>query len=279
MIDIQAYIDSGVLELYVYGTLSEAESVEVSRLVASHPELKAEVEKIEASLQQLSSAATPYTPSDFQTIRAAIQSKDEDGVVSLLPAGEAGSRKPKENISKRTLFISSLGWAAAIALLVGMGYQYSKNQKLENKITNIERKQILLEGQARVAEEDLQKTKTLLDVLRNKDIISVPLGAQAIAPDAYASIYWDKETQKAYVDVRGLPQPPEGKVYQLWSLTLDPLSPTSMAVLDQYDTEGTQLFEVENPNVSQAFGITLEPDGGSASPTLEQLYVLGVVEP
>ncbi|MFC4632719.1 anti-sigma factor domain-containing protein [Dokdonia ponticola] len=265
MIDIQSYIDSGVLELYVYGTLSEAESIEVSRLVALHPELKAEVEKIEAALQQLTSAAAPYTPSDFETIRANIQSKEGDGVIPL-------SRK-------RIPLAAYLGWAAAVLLLVAMGYQYTENKKLEDKITTIEREQILLEGKTRVAEEDLQKTKTLLDVLRNKDVISVPLGAQSIAPEAYASIYWDKETQKAYVDVRGLPKPPEGKVYQLWSLTLDPLTPTSMAVLDQYNTEGTQLFEVENPNASQAFGITLEPEGGSASPTLEQLYVLGVVEP
>ena len=272
MIDIQTYIESGVLELYVYGTLSEAESVEVSRLVALHPELKVEVEKIEAALQQLTSAAAPYTPSNFEDIQANIQSKDEDGVIPL-------SRKPIQQISKRTIFFSSLGWVATILLLVAMGYQFAEKQKLGEKITKIEREQILQEGKILMAEEDLQEVKGLLDVLRDKDVISVPLGAQAIAPEAYASIYWDKETEKAYVDVRGLPTPPKGKVYQLWSLTLDPLTPTSMAVLDQYDTEGTQLFEIENPNASEAFGITLEPEGGSTSPTLEQLYVLGIVEP
>ncbi|WP_299210085.1 anti-sigma factor [uncultured Dokdonia sp.] len=265
MIDIQAYIDSGVLELYVYGTLSEAESLEVSRLVALHPELKAEVEQIEAALQQLASAAAPYTPSNFESIQAKIQSKEGDGVIPL-------SRK-------RIPAATYLGWAAAVLLLVAVGYQFTEKQKLEEKITTIEREQILQEGKILIAEEDLQKTKALLDVLRDKDVIAVPLGAQAIAPEAYASIYWDKETGKAYVDVRGLPTPPKGKVYQLWSLTLDPLTPTSMAVLNQYDTDGTQLFEIENPNASEAFGITLEPEGGSASPTLEQLYVLGVVEP
>lgn len=263
--DIQAYIDSGVLELYVYGTLSEAESLEVSRLVALYPELKVEVEQIEAAMQQLTSAAAPYTPSSFETIRTRIQSKEGDGVIPL-------SRK-------RIPASTYLGWAAAILLLVAFGYQFIENQKLEEKITTIEREQILQDAEILLAEEDLQKTKNLLNVLRDKDVLAVPLGAQAIAPEAYAAIYWDKETRKAYVDVRGLPTPPKGKVYQLWSLTLDPLTPTSMAVLNQYDTQGNQLFEVENPNASEAFGITLEPEGGSASPTLEQLYVLGVVEP
>lgn len=265
MIDIKEYIDSGVLELYVYGTLSEAESAEVSRLVALHPELKAEVEQIETALQQLTSAAAPSTPSSFKSIRSKIQLKEEKDVIPL-------SRK-------RIPIAAYLGWAAAVLLLIVIGYQFSEGQKLEDKITTLEREQLLQQGKTDMTEEELAKANELLDVLRDKDIISVPLGAQEIAPEAYASIYWNKDTEKAYVDVRGLPNPPEGKVYQLWSLTLDPLTPTSMAVLDQYDTNGAQLFEVDNPNASQAFGITLEPEGGSASPTLEQLYVLGVVEP
>ena len=34
---------------------------------------------------------------------------------------------------------------------------------------------------------------------------------------------------------------------------------------------------LENANESEAFGITLEPEGGSETPTLEQLYTLGAV--
>ena len=36
-------------------------------------------------------------------------------------------------------------------------------------------------------------------------------------------------------------------------------------------------FTLENANESEAFGITLEPEGGSETPTLEQLYTLGAV--
>ncbi|WP_311195979.1 hypothetical protein [Antarcticibacterium sp. 1MA-6-2] len=60
--DIQEYISSGILELYVYGSLSEPESREVTRMVRDYPEVKAEVEKIEAALQSLSAAAAPSDP-------------------------------------------------------------------------------------------------------------------------------------------------------------------------------------------------------------------------
>jgi len=41
------------------------------------------------------------------------------------------------------------------------------------------------------------------------------------------------------------------------------------------DSKG--IIAVDNFEGAQAFGITLEPEGGSLSPTMEQLYTLGKV--
>ena len=45
-------------------------------------------------------------------------------------------------------------------------------------------------------------------------------------------------------------------------------------IIKKIDLHG---FTLENANESEAFGITLEPEGGSETPTLEQLYTLGAV--
>jgi anti-sigma-K factor RskA len=74
-----------------------------------------------------------------------------------------------------------------------------------------------------------------------------------------------------------LPEPPKGKVYQVWSLILNPLMPTSLGVIEEFSTDKDKVFDLKNTNQSEAFGITLEPAGGSKSPNLEQLYTLGVV--
>ncbi len=47
--------------------------------------------------------------------------------------------------------------------------------------------------------------------------------------------------------------------------------------LDDFASNDNRVFELPNANETEAFGITLEPEGGSESPTLEQLYTLGVV--
>ena len=260
--DTKQYIESGILELYVFGALPEAESIEVSRIVASHPELLREVERIERTMQELSQAAAPGRPISFDALKSKL-SGGNDAVIPL-------SRK-------RTSPSTYLGWAAAVLFAAGLGYMYNQNNQLEQQITDIQQEQVLQEGKTRIAEEDLANTRKLLNAIRSKDVIQVPLGGQSIAPEAYASVYWDKTTKKSYVDVSGLPAPPEGKVYQVWSLTLDPLTPTSLGVLKGYDEDENKIFELDNPNESQAFGITLEPAGGSESPTLEQLYTLGTV--
>jgi anti-sigma-K factor RskA len=91
-------------------------------------------------------------------------------------------------------------------------------------------------------------------------------------------VYWNKETQVVYVDATGLPEPPDGMVYQVWSLQLSPtLTPTSIGLLENFDKDDTKMFSVNGTSNAEAFGITLEPAGGSKTPTMEQLYALGKV--
>ncbi|RZS93357.1 anti-sigma factor [Aquimarina brevivitae] len=263
--DIKEYIESGILELYIYGSLSAKENEEVYEMLQKHPEILVEVEKIEATLDQLSAASTTKELSKlYDTIAAKIEANEQVPVRTLA--------------RKRSNLPAYIGWAASIALLVGLLSQINKNNKLREEIVSTQIKNQVLEGEISVKEENLKSAENLLSILRNKDIIEVPLNAQAVDPSAYATVYWDKEKDLAYIDVQGLPAPPPGKVYQVWSLKLQPLTPTSLGILEAYKENKNKVFTVENTNDSEAFGITLEPEGGSESPTLEMLYTLGAVE-
>ncbi|MES2593448.1 MAG: cupin domain-containing protein [Bacteroidota bacterium] len=46
----EEYINSGILEMYVLGLTSDAENIEITKLVASNSEIKMEVEAIETSI-------------------------------------------------------------------------------------------------------------------------------------------------------------------------------------------------------------------------------------
>ncbi|MDR5589998.1 anti-sigma factor [Christiangramia sp. SM2212] len=264
--DIQEYISSGILELYVYGALTEAESREVSKALKEHPEIRKEVEEIEIALQKLSSAVAPTYNAEalLSSIKQKLGNKSDGAVINI-------ERK------KETDWVSYAGWAATIVLLIGLFFVFEDKNNLREQLNSEKAKTAKMEQQIADAREDADKTEELLAVLRDKDVSRIPLQGQTVDPGAFAAVYWNKKENKAYIDAAELPEPPRGKVYQVWSLKLDPLTPTSIGLLDEYEVDDNKIFLLENANESEAFGITLEPEGGSESPTMDQLYVLGAV--
>ncbi|MGB5556239.1 MAG: anti-sigma factor [Flavobacteriaceae bacterium] len=261
--DVQKYIASGILELYVAGQLSEKENLEVHALAMEHPEIMKEIEEIEGAILALGKTVSPGLPHDFEIVREMIRIQKETKVVDL---------KPKD-----INWSWYMGWAASVLLAFGLVWMYTQNQELKSQIEVVEKEKVTLEEQITNAETSLDKSKELLNTIRDKNITVIALGGQAISPTSYAKAYWNKTEQKVFIDAKGLPEPPDGFVYQVWSLKLDPLTPTSIGLLVDFINDDNKVFAMTNPNQSEAFGITLEPAGGSISPTLEQLYALGVV--
>ena len=263
--DVEKYITSGILELYVAGLLSEKENLEVYEHAQKHPEILAEIEAIEEAVLELAKTASPGLPHGFEIVKEKIAIDQETKVVELT----------KKDIN----WSWYLGWAASVLLAIGLFWMYTQNQELKSELQIAERENLQLEQQIADANSSLEKSRELLATLRDKNITVVPLGGQEVAPEAYAKAYWNKEQQKVFIDAQGLPEPPDGFVYQVWSLKLNPLTPTSVGLLEDFITDDNKVFALNNPsgNESEAFGITLEPAGGSESPTLEQLYTLGAV--
>lgn len=135
----------------------------------------------------------------------------------------------------------------------------------------------MLETQINNSKNNLEEANTLISVLRDDNITKVQLAGQVNFENSFAKVYWDKNEKHIFLDAQGLPTPPKGKVYQVWSLTLSPLTPTSLGTIDNFTTDNNKIFELMNVNDSEAFGITLEPVGGNKTPTMEKLYTLGVV--
>jgi anti-sigma-K factor RskA len=261
----EEYIASGILELYVAGSLSETENKEVYSMMLKHPEILQEVLDIETAIIKLTKAGAPKNNTSFDAVLNKLKETGDNTKVIAL-------NKPKNN------WYSYTGWAAAVILGGGLLWMSNQNNSLETQLTETQTEKDFFETQIDDLNTDLADSKKIINVFRDKDIISVPLAGQAVYPEAYAKAYWNKDDKTVYLDLAGLPEPPEGKVYQVWSLTLNPLTPTSLGTIDDFKSDNNKIFSLANANESQAFGITLEPAGGSVSPTLEQLYTLGVIE-
>lgn len=69
--DIKAYIESGILEAYIFGSATEAEVDELLKLKVQHPQVKDALEELEANLEHIAQhmAITP-PPNRWNKIEA-----------------------------------------------------------------------------------------------------------------------------------------------------------------------------------------------------------------
>ncbi|SHG40002.1 Anti-sigma-K factor rskA [Flavobacterium segetis] len=260
--ETKEYIESGILELYVYGLLTEVESEEVAAMAKINPEINAEIIAIEKAIVALSSSFSPFhSVANFGKIKEKLELKHAE-IIDL---------KPSSNWSQY------IGWAAAVLLLAGIGFQYMQMEQNKTQVATAAVEKTKLEKELKALDLKNKTSEGTLAIVRDVKNTVVALGGQAIASESSAKVYWNKETQVVYVDAAGLPEPPKGMVYQVWALKLNPLTPTSIGLLDKFDENNQRLFAVNNTGEAEAFAITLEPAGGSLSPTMEQLYTLGKV--
>lgn len=255
-------IESGNLELYVFGLLSEAEAIEISKIAAEDDDVKNEILSIEKSVVALSSSFAPNLSAESYTKIKRKLDLDKE-VIQL---------KPKSNVSQY------IGWTAAAIFLISCGYLFNLQQGSVNEIEDLLNRKNSLEQTVTEKDKLNNQLNTSYAVLKDENNVVVKLAGQAISPTSSAKVYWNNKTNKVFVDASSLPTPPEGKVYQVWSLKLAPtLTPTSIGLIDNAKDKMKYLIEVDGTIGAEAFGITLEPTGGSKTPTMEQLYTLGKV--
>jgi anti-sigma-K factor RskA len=87
-----------------------------------------------------------------------------------------------------------------------------------------------------------------------------------VAGGGTATVLISSSKDAAVVKMNGVPAPPEGKVYQMWLIPKDGSAPVSQGLMDEEALSKPAV--VEGIASAAALGITVEPAGGSKSPTL-----------
>lgn len=179
-----------------------------------------------------------------------------------------------EQKTVKTLSIKSFMIGGAVIFLFIYGFIW-----VLNKPTNsFEDDQLNIEEILHKKEKNLDEEQQIPAILRSKEFQTIKLmGNQAIAPQAFSKVYFNKKEKLAYIDIKDLPEPPENKVYQFWSLQMEPFVPTSIGVLDATNKVGENLYKFSDFSKSGVLCITLEPSKGSIAPTVQQIYVLEMV--
>lgn len=254
------YIESGLLELYALGELSEQERAEVERMCSLYPEVKAELAAVEVAIEQLDTGLGVAPPSEIKT-----------KLFGQLPAGTSTGQQRR--------ILPSFSWAMAASVsiaVVSVAFALFYLQRYNDAAARYE---ALVVQQAMTAQElnqvknSLERNQELLSVTTDESTRRISLLATSAGSDLQVFVYWNAASQEVYLDPGNLTAPASGQDYQLWAIVDG--KPVDMGVLDLSDAAG--LLKMKSVGQAAAFAITLEPKGGRPTPTLENMLVMGQV--
>ncbi len=254
------------------GLAGAQERAEFESLCQEHPEVRQARDAFEQLLEKQALDQSIEPPANLKSkIVAEIEIEKDRGPKY---ARQKNTQKP----------VIKAGWvryfaAASVLLLIGSTglnfYFLSQYKKYISKYDEL----LTLQGQTASANQTLQTKlqdyEQAMNHLKDPRMAIVKLSgvAGSPSPTSMATVYWDTLSRDVYLLVNQLPQATLNKQYQLWAMVDG--KPVDAGIFDIQ--EGFALVKMKNIPQAQAFAITLEKRGGSPSPSMDALYVMGKV--
>ena len=269
--NVQKYIASGILEQYALDTLSEEERREVMANATQYPEIHAEIEAIEAALETYAMLNAVAPPVELKaTILQKIDSTSNPS--SRLLDKEKFNKPPKSGGGMGKLLFWLPLILLPLLLLTGIwGYMQNQSRKKEQetrlehgkRLTDCDTERKNLRGTIKFYREAIR-------FVNDKNTRAIAMTGNEKLPGASTTIHTNSAFRITYFAINDLPEPPEGKQYQLWAI-IDG-KPESLEVFDI----SLDPIEVGYRSEVEAYAISLEEKGGVAVPT--DVRVVGAVK-
>lgn len=268
--NVKEYIESGILESYVAGELSDEQMLEVDRVANEYPEIKRELEDIQEALKAYSLATERSAPKNIlNEALLQIQQGEEEGFMAML------KDEPEIEV-RRVNVIPVWSIAASILLVISLGFNYlfyTQFKKTKERLSLMEQNNIVLAERASNVEQELTYAELRVAHFLSEDNIHVRMDGLEISPGSFANVFWNKKSNAVFISVDQLPEPPHGHQYQLWAIK-EGQAPIDAGIFDH--NELVQELKVIKGDI-KAFAVTLEREGGSPIATVDKTYVKGFI--
>ncbi|MDQ6815735.1 MAG: anti-sigma factor, partial [Bacteroidota bacterium] len=190
-------------------------------------------------------------------------------------AGFLYSEPKREQTS--ILNISRWKWLAAASVILFIisaalnFYLFSKYNSKKDAYQALLSERETLQANNQVYQTQLKEWQSAASMMSDSAMAMVKM-RNPKGMDEAATVFWNTKNKDVYVMVNKLPDPSPGRQYQLWAMVDG--KPVDAGLLDP---SCTSVCKMKNISRAQAFAITLEKEGGSPSPNLKALHVIGSI--
>ena len=274
--NLKDVISSGLLESYVLGTSTAEETALVAELCTKYPELLGEIEAIEAGLLGFSEQlAPPLNPSLKNKITGELTFNDAENTASENTASENKVVKTIP-INSSSLSFYKFGMAASLLLFVSSFFYtvmlHRRVSQLNGELAEVTASKSYMAQEMQVQQASITTTREQLQIASDPKVKKVALNGMNSLSSMAAAILWNTETREVYFNAQAMPAPGD-KQYQLWAIVNGKPVDAGMIELDS-----SGVFQkMKTIPEAQAFAVTIEKKGGSTSPSLETMCLLGNV--
>lgn len=255
--DLQSFIQSGLLEAYVLGQCTAEERALVERMAAEHAEVRTELAAIEKTLEGYAAANTVEPPA---WMKSRILDMIEKESKSPAPPAGGTAAVPGSPAALLRLF-----QAISLALALLAGFFFFQKSKLTSEKTALENRLAELQKQVDACAEQARKTEKLQQVnllLRDRDDTrAIPL-SNGENGKFTAFAYHNAARCEVAIDLNTLPAPAPGKYFQLWSIVDG--KAVSMGMVDVRAQGGWQLVPCQTGAAALAISQESNPNGNPA---------------
>jgi len=273
-VNTNEYIESGTLDLYVAGLLSTEEMRDVELKACEHPEIKTEIRSMQSSLENYAMKHAMEPPAGLKERIMKVVEGERKG------DGESQGEKTKTIIreisSSKPSYSRYLAAASVVLFVVASAFAIrfaAQMNQYKDQVVELRQQQSEMQNEINTTKESLNKNQQQLTMLSDPNTVRIEMKGTPKSPESLAMIYWNKQSQTVYLDIKNLPTPPSDKQYQLWFI--DPSNKPVSAGM--FDVKTGEWIKMVNAPAALAFAVTLEPRGGSMNPTMDQMYVIGMV--
>lgn len=260
--NIQAYIESGILEEYVLGQLPPDQRAEVESMAAQHPEIRSEINTIEEALSK-------YGMSFAKPLPASVKANVLDRISRETPNNNGGQRATSGGSSGIGLWITGL-----VLLTAGLIWSLFSLNSIKSERDTLKEEMDSNRVTCDSVRNRMNELELQMAVLQDPGLQLVFMLGTEKSKSSQAVVHYNPTKGTSYLRVDSLPKPVSGKQYQLWAIVNG--APVSMGVFD-IPTDTLSLIPLPHIAQAQAFAVTLENAGGVPSPTMEEMYVIGNV--
>ena len=270
--NVTEYIESGILESYVMGAISDQEQREVECLSSIYPEVRNELDELSAALENYALLYSLEPPAAIKTRLMGQLEFNESHQTIVRPM-------PIDHDSVPT-YRSTWIVAASVGLVVLMFsfFLLSQLRTNHNELASLKSNNGSLQSELRQLRNVRVRDEQRLAVLQQAGMRVIQLRGNQKAPNSDVFVYWNTKTRQVSVDINSLPTLPATQQYQLWSLVDG--KPVDAGVFESDTTSPGQALQLLNRPVGRAdaFAVTVEKRGGSPSPTMSTLLALTPVD-